>query len=90
MQTKAGDQNIARLMRHFGAFGQHITSGVLFIALFLTGCGDANSFKSYSNYDLKEAYSECKQSDLSPGGAQRCKNIQQECDRRKSESGLRC
>jgi hypothetical protein len=65
-------------------------STVFISATLLTGCDGKNSFSAYSNYDLKSAYAGCKSKDLSPGGAQRCRNIEKECKKRKSDSGFRC
>ena len=53
-------------------------------------CDGRSAFSDYSNYDLKREYQDCKSSNLSPGGAQRCANIEKECERRRQETGIRC
>ena len=54
----------------------------------LSAC--SGPFSDYSDYELKRAYGECDYDNLSPAGAQRCLNIEKECEKRKKESGLRC
>ena len=56
--------------------------------LSLSACN--GPFSDLSNYDLKEIYAKCDSKNLNPAGAQRCNNIQDECDKRKKESGFRC
>ena len=65
-------------------------STVIVVTSLLTGCDGKNSFSAYSNYDLKGAHAICKSKDLSPSGAQRCRNIEKECNNRKEDSGFRC
>jgi len=65
-------------------------SAICISTALVAGCDGRNSFSAYSNYDLKSAYAGCKSKDLSPGGAQRCRNIEKECKKRKSDSGFRC
>ncbi|RMF19129.1 MAG: hypothetical protein D6758_02685 [Gammaproteobacteria bacterium] len=55
----------------------------------LSGC-DSRSFEGYSNYELSREYADCKRGGLSPAGAQRCNNIEKECEIRKQEKGFRC
>ena len=62
----------------------------LLISLPLAACDGTSSFSNYSNYDLGQQYQACQKSNLSPGGAQRCSNIERECRRRKETTGYRC
>ena len=56
----------------------------------LAGCDSGSSFTSYSNYELSEAWQECKSGGQNVAGAQRCNNIERECQRRKEEKNFRC
>lgn len=65
-------------------------SSILCICLTASGCFEEKGFRTYSNYDLKQAWAECRSGNLSGAGEQRCANIRRECERRKAESGFRC
>jgi len=54
----------------------------------LNGCG--GHFSSYSDQDLRKEFRKCDYGKLSPGGAQRCLNIEKECKIRLKEKGFRC
>mgnify|MGYP003631161809 CR=1 FL=1 len=60
----------------------------MLVVLSLSAC--SGPFSDYSNYDLKDIYEKCDFNKLTAAGAQRCNNIQKECDKRKKESGFRC
>lgn len=60
----------------------------LLFCLLLSGCN--GPFSDYDKYELSQEFNKCDFSKLTAAGAQRCLNIQKECDKRKEESGFRC
>jgi hypothetical protein len=57
-------------------------------ALLLSSC--SGPFAQYSDTDLRGEFRKCDFDRLNAAGAQRCLNIQKECEKRKQERGFRC
>ena len=63
---------------------------IIMVLVLISGCDGNRPFENYSQYDLSKEYGECQSKNLSPGGAQRCRNIEKECEIRRKERGIRC
>ncbi len=70
-------------MKYILKFGLYVLS-----VFTLSAC--SGPFADYSDNDLREEFRKCDFDRLSPAGAQRCLNIQKECEARKKDRGLRC
>lgn len=70
-------------------------TNVLFRLIFVAALGLAltaceGPFHDYSNYDLQQENAKCQRGGHSGAGAQRCANVEKECEKRKAEKGFRC
>ncbi|WP_148212519.1 hypothetical protein [Hahella chejuensis] len=68
----------------------YLVNALSIFPLLLTGCDGGTPFTELSNYELSMEYRACQKEGLSPGGAQRCNNIERECDIRREEKNFRC
>lgn len=76
-------------MQHIRKLHRTLTSTALYLSLiYLSGCG--GHFSNHSDQELRKEFRKCDFSKLSPGGAQRCLNIEKECKVRLKEKGFRC
>ncbi len=56
----------------------------------VSACDGNSTFSGLSNYELQDAHRECRRGGHTGAGAQRCKGIYKECQKRKEATGFRC